>query len=70
MKSYTNGELAIMDESELYKHYHKIRSILSKSRKSNKTLESYYCYVSREIRLRQQRRAYGKKYEERKRNGK
>lgn len=73
MKRYSNDELAVLDESELYRHFHKIRTMLPKnysSKNSNKRLETYYCYVSREVKLRQQRRNYAKKLEERKRNGK
>jgi len=71
---YSNAELAVIDEGELNRHFNKVKSALYKSRtnrKSNKRLEMYYCYVSREVQLRQQRRVYAKKYEEEKRkNGK
>ena len=73
MKSYSNSGLAIMDESDLYRHFHKVKSILHKNksnRNHNKQLESYYCYVSREVQLRQQRREYAKNLMERKRYGK
>ena len=71
---YTNAELAVIDEGELNRHFNKVKNALYKNRtvkKSNKRLEAYYCYVSREVQLRQQRRAFGKKYEQEKRkNGK
>ena len=73
MKSYTNEELAVMDESDLYRHFHRIKSILSRNRSnktSDKKLETYYCYVSREVQVRQQRREFSKKYEEKRKNGK
>ena len=73
MKTYSNEELAVMDESDLYRHFHKIKSILSRNRSnrtSDRKLETYYCYVSREIQIRQQRREYSKKYEEKRRYGK
>ena len=71
---YTNAELAIIDEGELNRHFNKVKNAIYKNRvskKSNKRLEMYYCYVSREVQLRQQRREFGKKYEQEKRkNGK
>ena len=73
MKTYSNEELAVMDESDLYRHFHKIKSILSRNRSnrtSDRKLETYYCYVSREIQIRQQRREYSKNYEEKRRYGK
>ena len=63
MKMYTDDELTKLDEREIKKLFMDVRSAINYTRKKNvdaRDLEIYYCYITRELQVREDNKSVRK----------
>ena len=57
MNSYTSDQLSKISDEELHKEFLSIRGAINKAKREKKSsvdLEIYFCYVTREIKIREE----------------